>query len=561
MILRGLPSESGELPVIVVGAGPAGLVHSLELRRRGVPVLVLAGGADGFDSRFQDLAEAEIAEPVRHAPMAMAVRRALGGTSLLWGGRCVPFDAVDFAARPQVPGSGWPIDAEDAASWYPRAMTYLDAGAPRFSLPLASRPEQGDVRFDRLERWSEGRDLRRLHADALARDPGLRICLGAVAVGLEIDPVCGHVAAVTVADPSGARRRLAARAFVLACGGLETTRLLLTAQRERPRLFGGAAGPLGRYYMGHVEGRIAEIVLTSALSDAAFGFLIDTDGRYVRRRIAIADEAQQRHGLLNLAAWPDNPALRRPEHRSAILSLAALSLATPGLGRLLAPEAIRRKHLKEGAPAIRRHLANVLRGLPEASREAAKFLYRRFVATPRLPGFFLTNRARRYTFLYHAEQAPNAESRVTLSERRDALGMPRLRIDLRFGEIDARSVIASHAVIDRELRRSGIGRLEYTVPEAERFASILEQATDGFHQIGTIRMAAEAAHGVVDRECRVHGAPNLFVASSAVFPTSGQANPTLLVAALSARLAEHVAGVLAELDAPAAATPARAVAG
>src|SRR5205814_10239452 len=122
-------------------------------------------------------------------------------------------------------------------------------------------------------------------------------------------------------------------------------------------------------------------------------------------RIAISDEAQLRHGLLNLAAWPDNPALDRAEHGSAILSLAYLSLAAPGLGGLLAPEGIRRKYLAGGVGDLGGHLGNIARGLPAAGREAARYLYGRYVARPRLPGFFIRNKSGRYAFFYHAEQA------------------------------------------------------------------------------------------------------------------------------------------------------------
>ena len=125
--------------------------------------------------------------------------------------------------------------------------------------------------------------------------------------------------------------------------------------------------------------------------------------------------------------------------------------------------------------------------------------------------------------------------------------MPRLKIDLRYGEDDARSVVAAHAIIDRNLRDAGIGRLDYHFPEEERAARVWDQMTDGYHQIGTIRMAADPARGAVDADCRVHGTANLFVAGSAVFPTSGQANPTLLITALSARLASHIARLLRRL--------------
>ncbi|HTZ35753.1 MAG TPA: GMC oxidoreductase [Stellaceae bacterium] len=555
MIRQEIPS--GDAPVLVVGAGPAGIVQALELRRHGVEVTVLAGGADGFSAAFQDLADAESVDQQRHAPMRIAVRRALGGTSLLWGGRCVPFDEIDFADRPHVPLGGWPLRADEIGPWYAVGMRYLNAGAAEFSAPLAGLPPLADCRLDALERWSERRNLRHLHAATLERDPRLRIVLGAVATGLEIDPVTGQADGVTVGLPSGQRKVMRARAIVLACGGLETTRLLLASRMARPRLFGGPDSMLGRGYMAHFEGRIADIVFSPTLPHDAFDFFVDGSQRYARRRITISDVAQQRHGLLNMAAWPDNPLLSAPSHRSAILSLAYLSLAAPGLGPLLQPEAVRRKYLEHGVRDVGQHLRNILAGLPEAAREAMRFLYRRYASEPHLPGFFIPNKARRYAFFYHAEQAPNLASTVTLGEARDRLGLPRLKVDLRYSEIDARSVVDSHAIIDRNLREAGLGRLEYHVPESERAARVWDQMTDGYHQIGTIRMAADPARGAVDGDCRVHGTPNLFVASSAVFPTSGQANPTLLITALSARLAGHVARLVGDLPEPLADTQSR----
>lgn len=551
MICQEIPSTtSGEPPVLIVGAGPSGIVQALELRRHGIEVTMLAGGSDGFDPEYQGLADAEIADPARHAPMGIAVRRALGGTSLLWGGRCVPFDEIDFADRPHVPLGGWPLSHDEIRPWYDIGMRYLNAGAPEFSAPLPGVTAMAECRLDRLERWSERRNLRWLHADALEDDPGLKIMLGAVATGLDVDPITGHVEGVTVCLPSGRRTTMRARAVVLACGGLETTRLMLVARLDQPRLFGGAESWLGRAYMAHFEGRIADVVFDPAIPDNAFDFFIDASGRYARRRITIDGDTQQRHGLLNMCAWPDNPLLSNSAHQSAILSLAYLSLATPGLGRLLEPEAIRRKYLEHGVEQVAAHLGNVLGGLPEAAREAVSFLYRRYVKEPRLPGFFIRNKARRYALFYHAEQAPNLASTVSLSGARDRLGVPRLKVDLRYSEIDARSVVVGHDVIDRNLCASGIGRLEHHFPQKERAARVWDQMTDGYHQIGTIRMAADPAHGVVDTNCRVHGTPNLFVASSAVFPTSSQANPTLLIAALSARLAAHVAQLVRDLPPP-----------
>jgi choline dehydrogenase-like flavoprotein len=76
---------------------------------------------------------------------------------------------------------------------------------------------------------------------------------------------------------------------------------------------------------------------------------------------------------------------------------------------------------------------------------------------------------------------------------------------------------------------------------------VIAQAADGFHQIGTARMSDDPANGVVDAHACVHGSRNLFIAGPAIFPTSGQANPTLAAVALAARLGEHLAALFGAL--------------
>ena len=58
-------------------------------------------------------------------------------------------------------------------------------------------------------------------------------------------------------------------------------------------------------------------------------------------------------------------------------------------------------------------------------------------------------------------------------------------------------------------------------------------------------MGFGADSGVVDRQHRVFGVNNVYVSGACVFPTSGTANPTLTVVALTLRLAEHLVESLA----------------
>jgi choline dehydrogenase-like flavoprotein len=81
---------------------------------------------------------------------------------------------------------------------------------------------------------------------------------------------------------------------------------------------------------------------------------------------------------------------------------------------------------------------------------------------------------------------------------------------------------------------------------------VWRRAGGGFHQLGTTRMAARAQDGVVDENLAVHGVENLFVASSSVFVTAGQANPTFMIIVLALRLAGHLKSGLPRLVAAAA---------
>lgn len=523
----------------IVGSGPAGVTLALELARLGRPSLVLESGARG-GGPAQELATAEIVDPAAHDDMRIATARRLGGASNLWGGRSMPLDPVDFAPRAFARGARWPIAYGEIAPFYEAACRYTSCGRPVFRAPAPDLPAADDsFAFDTLERASNIPQFQKAHAAALAQSPLIDVRLGATVVDVALADN-GAVEGLVVAGPDGGRRRILADRYVIAAGGLESTRLLLAARRARPDAFGGADGPLGRYYMGHVIGEIADIVFADARFDRAFDFFKDGAGSYARRRFTPSAALQAAHELPNICFWPVVPPIADARHGSGALSAVALALSTPVLGPALIPEAIRTRHL--GGPiAWAPHLRNVIVDAPRTAAFLARFTYERYVAAERIPGYFVRNGARRYGLSYHAEQSPRAESRVTLSGETDRLGTPRLRIDLRFHREDAEAVVRAHERLADWLARSGLAEVQYRQPAAENVEAVAARMSHGTHQIGTARMGATRAEAVVDRDLRCFDAPNLYVASSAVFPTSGQANPTLSIVAFAVRLAAHLA--------------------
>jgi choline dehydrogenase-like flavoprotein len=289
--------------------------------------------------------------------------------------------------------------------------------------------------------------------------------------------------------------------------------------------------------MGHLSGRIARVRFTTPAHATTFGFERDAEGVYLRPRFTFSRAFLLRERLPNVEASLVNPDIWDASHGSGVLSFAYLAL-TSFLGPRFASDAIRKAATGDRPRAVAPHVANMLRDLPRTAAFVATFGVRRFLLWRRVPGFFTWSAANVYPLHYHAEQVPNPESRVTLSGVRDALGMRRLHVDLRFSAQDVDGVVRAHRHWDGWLRRHGAGSLEYGAADLE--AAVWDQARDGFHQVGTTRMAARAEDGVVDPDLRVHGTEDLFVSSSSVFPTSGQANPTFTLVAFALRLADHL---------------------
>ncbi|MCM5553453.1 GMC oxidoreductase [Pleomorphomonas sp. NRK KF1] len=524
--------------ICIIGSGPAGLVLALEMASQGKRVLMLESGSRHPDRLQQALSDAEIVDPLRHDDMSIAVSRQLGGTSNLWAVRCQPFDPIDFEPRPGLVDATWPIQYEDILPYYDRAVDYLTAGANVFRAPIGGINIADDaVDYTRLERFSRIAAVQTAHATELDRSTLIDVRLNATVVDMSYEE--GRIVSLTVADRDGTRRPLPVKTVALAAGGLESTRQLLVLQSKHPHLFGGKEGPLGRYYMGHVIGEVADITFASDALDAAYDFYLDKHGSYARRRLIPADSEQRSHHLPNVSFWPVVPPVADPRHKSGLLSAVCFAFALKPLGRLVIAEAIRKRHIPDDL-AIWPHVVNIVRDLPRAVLSLSAFLYRRYVAKPPMPGFFVRNAARRYGLSYHSEQSPQPDSRVLLGDDFDRLGVPKLRIDYRFARGDAEAIWRAHEHLAQWLERTGTGRLEYRQAPDETVDAILTLAAHGTHQIGTARMAARPEDGVVDKNLRCFGVDNLYVVSSAVFATSGQCNPTLSIAAFAARLADHL---------------------
>jgi choline dehydrogenase-like flavoprotein len=287
---------------------------------------------------------------------------------------------------------------------------------------------------------------------------------------------------------------------------------------------GNGSDQVGRYFMEHPHARGGRVLGGQAWRLLnAFGRTHRLgSGQEVAALVRSGDRLQREQEVLNSSL---TIAARQPADASQFWAMRAYGALKHGM----APT-------KGG------------RALWMATKKAATWAQRQ--VDPLRPWLMHKVGLRDLALVVRAEQAPNPDSRVLLTDMPDALGVPRAALDWRLTELDVRSVAVLVEGLDRELRRLGMGRAEradWLREPADGWRTdplISAHPIGGYHHIGTTRMSADPRDGVTDAYGRVHGVPNIYVAGSSVFPTSGWANPTLTIAALALRSSEHLSGEL-----------------
>ncbi len=549
-IARGTTLEADDADV---GGGPAGLSLALSLADTGLSVLLLEAGQKPQDRAAQALYEGEVADDAMHSPPHRYRMRGLGGSTQIWGGRCTPYDPIDFSTRSWVPDSGWPISYEDLLPHYVAANALVEAGRYAYDArevfpglpPMIAGFTSDVVRTSSLERFSCPTDFWRRYRRRIELAAKVRVVTGAVCTGIRLAPDGREVRSLDMATLEGNRFHASGRAVVVAAGGLETARLLLASRDVQRGGVGNGHDVVGRYYQCHIAGNVGTLVVHGHPSDVRHGYEIAPEGVYCRRRLSVAASRQERHGLLNAVARLHFPRITDPSHGIGVLS--GLYLARG----LISYEYGKRLH--DAPPPMRaawlRHLANVAGDAVDTAAFLGHWVRRRTLAERKFPSVILRNRANRFSLELHGEQTPLAASRVSLADSLDPLGMPRLRVDWRYDAADIASLAGTLDLVASELARTGAGQLTYSRETLEE--DLLRYGAYGGHHIGTARMGRDPRTSVVDADCKVHGVANLWLSGASVFPTSSQANPTLTLVALALRLGAHLGQRLVTRRAPA----------
>jgi len=532
--------------ICIVGAGAAGITLAHELRNKGMEIALLESGGMKFESDTQDLYKGEVVCLDYHGPLDQYRQRRFGGTTTVWGGRCAPFDEIDFEFRPHVPHSGWPISKQDLDLYYERAHAYCELGAYTYDVRDALSNvekfmipgfESEIVSVDKLWRFSPPINFGKSYSDTLKRSSNIKVYLHANCLKILTNREGTSVSSLKIASLRKNEFFACAKHYVLAAGGLEVTRLLLVSNDVHNKGIGNKYDQVGRFYISHITGDFGKIQFTPRNGNIIWDYEITSDGVYCLRTISVREKKQREYQLLNLRVILTHPPVEDPNHRSGILSSMYLvkrflvCRIPPEYSKELAGTMIPYQH-------ILGHLGNIMIDSRNVLLFSRRWINKRILSKRKLPSVMLQSKSNIYTLHFDAEQSPNPDSRVTLSSEKDTFGLNRLKVDWQCTDLEIQSVVKSCQLIGQELSRSGVGQLRI---DFDSLPALIRKRTGvGSHHIGTTRMSKNPSLGVVNENCRVHDVDNLYILSSSVFPTSGCANPTLTILALALRFADHI---------------------
>jgi choline dehydrogenase-like flavoprotein len=478
----------------IIGGGPAGISLALALTPSPIKMVLLESGTMHFDAKTQDLyGGATSGYP--YLKLEGSRLRYLGGSTNHWGGWCRPLNEIDFETRDWLPHSGWPFARKEIEPYYKRAQSLVEAGAFVYENGADWLKHEGEplalgdgglytswFQFSKMRGSILPTHFGKRYADDLKRIAHLSTYFHANVTNLRLAADAASLDHLDVATLGGNKFIVKPKMVVLATGAMENARLLLASNDVATAGVGNGNDLVGRFFSDHPIPRDgATLVVFDGNLATFYPNNTTAKGTILRATFSPSEAWQRAHNVLGSLTTVEN------EVKLDDLGQAAVATTAGALG-------------------------------VDASN------------------------AKAFSMGCGMELAPDPNRRLTLESERDALGMPRLRLNMHVPDSHFAHYRATMKELGRQLLAARTGMIRLNQRSHAEWLSVMDW---GNHHMGTTRMHTDPRQGVVDADSKVHGIANLFAAGSGVFPTYGASNPTLNLVALTLRLAAHLRKQLA----------------
>ena len=464
MILQNLNDINlDNFPVAIFGSGPAGITTALELEKKNIKCLLIEAGGENYSQTSQEFYKGKIVGDLVTDLSSNRLRQ-FGGSSGHWGGWSKPLEKYNFKL--------WPLKYNELNSYSKRTCEILNINNQFRKSSVNEFFNQVEFQYSRV-RFAEK------YKNHIESSNNIWLLLNT-----QLSHFVGHNKSVEHAEciSNKSKKKITARYFILACGGIENSRILLWTRDKNQELIDKDL-PIGKYWMNHpwILGGVGIINKKKLKKKLENNFL-------------------EYEGPLHFAAK------KELVNNKKILS-AALYMNS-----------------REDTKIYKEIIKDILCVAPKYGKKIARMVF--------------NNDLKCGNIFMNLEDHPNENNKIVLDKKeKDKFGIPIVKLFYKKSNHALKTAKLFLEEFGNLCIKDDLGRIAIrdNIYNLEGFKNL-----GVHHHMGGTRMGINKFDSAVNRDLKVHDINNLYIGGSSSFVTSGYTNPTFTIVQLAIRLAEKI---------------------
>ena len=463
MILKNLDNINlDNFPVAIFGSGPAGITTALELEKKNIKCLIIEAGDENYSKTSQEFYKSKIIGD-QITELSSSRLRQFGGTSGHWGGWSKPMEKYNLEL--------WPLKANDLDFYSKRTSEIL-------GINRQFRKSSLNEFFNLIEFQYSKVKFADKFSNHIKNSNNILLVLNT-----QLSHFVGYnnnteYAACISRD---IEKEVRTKYFILACGGIENSRLLLWTRNKNQEFIDNDL-PIGKYWMNHP-------------------WILSGVGVINKKKLKkkLENNFLEYDGVLHFAA-----------KKELIIKKKILSAAIY-------------MNAKEDTKIYKEIVKDILCVAPEYGKKIARMVFKKDLKCGNI--------------FMQLEENSTENNKIVLDDEKDKFGIPMAKLFYKKSKYSLKTAKLFLEEFGNLCRKDDLGRIAIkdNIYNLEGFDSL-----GAYHHLGGTRMGINQFDSVVNKDLKVHGINNLYVSGSSNFVTGGYTNPTFTIIQFAIRLADKI---------------------
>jgi len=463
MILKNLNNINlDNFPVAIFGSGPAGIATALELEKKNIKCLLIEAGGENYSETSQEFYKGKIIGD-QITDLSISRLRQFGGTSGHWGGMSKPMEEYNFEL--------WPLNANELNPYLKRTCEILNINHQFRKSSLNEFFNQIEFQYSKVRFADKFKNHINNSKNIL------------LVLNTQLSHFVGHNnnTDYAVCISSNVTKKVRTKYFILACGGIENSRLLLWT-RLKNHAFIDNDLPIGKYWMNHP-------------------WIIGGKGIISEKKI----KEKMKNNFLEYDNIIHFAAKKELVNKKKILSAAIYMQSS------------------EDVKIYKEIIKDILCVAPEYGKKIARKVFKKDLKCGNI--------------FMHLEENPTENNKIVLDIEKDKFEIPLAKLFYKKSEYSLKTAKLFLEEFANLCRKDDLGRIAIkdSIYNLEGYEHL-----GANHHLGGTKMGIDKFDSVVNKDLKVHNINNLYISGSSNFVTGGYTNPTFTIIQFALRLAEKI---------------------